>query len=122
MTCKLWAIVLVCSLIVCQAQQYSIYMDVNEPSGKTQTITLPWYPSLTLFNAMVQMVTYTNQNFTFDMSFASAQYGGFVTSINGIDNTETLYWLYSVNGQQAQVGVGEYQTNVGDKIVWEYTK
>jgi len=44
--------------------------------------------------------------------------GEFVTSINGNDGGGKKYWLYYVNGKEAEVGSGTYVTHNGEIIQW----
>lgn len=46
--------------------------------------------------------------------------GAFITSVNGIKNSDTEFWLYSVNGVDATVAADKYITKSGDRIKWEY--
>jgi hypothetical protein len=46
--------------------------------------------------------------------------GELVTSINGIPSTAENYWIFYVNGEQAQVGAGEYITKSTDQLSWRY--
>lgn len=46
------------------------------------------------------------------------QYGPFITSINGVDQTDSSAWTYTVNGEQPTVGAGEYVLNDGDVMEW----
>ena len=48
-----------------------------------------------------------------------SSFGEFVVSINGNDGGGTKYWLYYVNGQEANVGAGAYDTKASDKIEWK---
>ncbi|MDO4671058.1 MAG: DUF4430 domain-containing protein [Aerococcus sp.] len=45
---------------------------------------------------------------------------GFITSINHHKQDEKAkkYWLYTVNGETAQVGAKDYKLKAGDKIVF----
>lgn len=45
---------------------------------------------------------------------------GFISSINGHEQDEEagLYWTYTVNGEMATVGAGEYKLTPGDKVEW----
>lgn len=45
--------------------------------------------------------------------------GEYVVSINGEDGGGKKYWLYYVDGKQANVGAGEYQTKNGETIDWK---
>jgi len=50
--------------------------------------------------------------------------GFFVEEVNGIagDVENGMYWVYSVNGIEAQVGVSDYVLHDGDTVTWEYEK
>ncbi|MBU7014499.1 MAG: DUF4430 domain-containing protein [Theionarchaea archaeon] len=50
--------------------------------------------------------------------------GGFVTSINGIEQnpSENIYWIYYVNGELGQVGAADYVVEEGDEITWKLEK
>lgn len=51
--------------------------------------------------------------------------GAFVTEIDGEANDADGYvnrgWIYSVNGDIAKVGCGEYELKPSDIVRWEYT-
>ena len=50
--------------------------------------------------------------------FELEEEGGFITSIEGIeqDEDEGKYWMYSVNDEQPPVGAGEYELSAGDQV------
>lgn len=58
--------------------------------------------------------------------FGGREYTGigfFVDEINGVKNNEggnSKYWIYSINGQKAQVGISQYILQDGDIISWNY--
>lgn len=45
--------------------------------------------------------------------------GIFINEINGVKGEKSKYWIYSVNGQEASVGVSKYVLKGGDVIKWE---
>lgn len=51
-------------------------------------------------------------------NFDIEEEGGLISSIEGIEQDEDQgkYWFYSVNGEEAPVGAGEYELSVGDKV------
>ncbi len=55
------------------------------------------------------------------LTSAEATPEGFVTSINGLvaDDSKSEFWAFYVNGQQAAVGAGDYNSIAGDKIEWK---
>ncbi|EKD79614.1 MAG: hypothetical protein ACD_41C00025G0005 [uncultured bacterium] len=51
-----------------------------------------------------------------------ASLGTFVEGLGGVvsDKKTGLYWIYSVNGDKANVGVSSYQLQPGDTLSWNY--
>lgn len=49
---------------------------------------------------------------------------GFVTSIDGHkqDEKENKYWMYSINGKQAEKGVKETKVSDGDNVEFDLSK
>lgn len=48
-----------------------------------------------------------------------SDFGEFVTGIGDVDAEENVnFWAFYVNGEQAQVGAGTYETMEGDQIEW----
>lgn len=49
---------------------------------------------------------------------------GFISSINGVEQSEkeNKFWVYTVNNEQVTVGAGEYELLDGDQVVWELTE
>jgi hypothetical protein len=75
----------------------------------------------TVYDAMNIAQSLVENNF----SFKSKEYpslGIFVGEINGKKGGEGGYWIYSVNGEEANVGVSNYKVNNGDIISWKYEK
>ena len=48
--------------------------------------------------------------------------GVFITEINSQIGGRGSYWIYSVNGVEANVGVSNYKIKNGDIISWKYEK
>ncbi|WP_232824039.1 MULTISPECIES: DUF4430 domain-containing protein [Paraliobacillus] len=44
---------------------------------------------------------------------------GFITSIDGVEQSDDKYWLYEVNGEQANVGASEYELSSGDEVIFD---
>lgn len=44
--------------------------------------------------------------------------GVYVTAINGNSGNGKKYWIFYVNGKEAQVGAADYVTHNGDVIQW----
>ena len=58
--------------------------------------------------------------------FTSKEYSGLgtlITSINGKVSNQSrndLFWIYSVNGTKATIGVSQYVLAAGDVVSWSY--
>lgn len=46
--------------------------------------------------------------------------GFFIDELNGIKNGGGKYWVYSVNGAKATLGVEAYRPKPGERIVWTF--
>lgn len=73
-----------------------------------------------LFKVMNQLQTNT------DFRFSGRNFGGsmgfFVEEINGVKNDRSngKYWVYSINGEKAKIGVSNYLLKSNDIITWKY--
>lgn len=47
-------------------------------------------------------------------------FGTIVDSIDGMENTTELSWIYFINGESANVGADSYELKPGDVIEWRY--
>ena len=55
-----------------------------------------------------------------DVEIKSFDFGDMVTAIDGqASDGTTNFWAFYVNGQQATVGAGDYETKNGDQIEWK---
>lgn len=102
-----------------QADQENMVVTVNVTPNEdfnvqsaTETITVPVGASVT---EALDGTTYT-------IVTQNGDYGTYVTSINGIDSTDSTGWVYTVNGEQVTVGADEYQLNDGDVVEWTLTE
>ena len=55
-----------------------------------------------------------------DVQTQDSSLGSFVTSINGVENSEDHFWLFFVNDEMANSGADQFQTKNDDKIEWRY--
>jgi len=46
--------------------------------------------------------------------------GKLIEEINGVKNSGNNYWIYYVNGKEAQVGVSNYKIKAGDVVSWKH--
>lgn len=59
-----------------------------------------------------------------DLTIVTKQYdfGELVTAIGGTAASNNDFWLFTINGESASVGAGEYVVKNGDTIGFTYTK
>jgi len=43
-----------------------------------------------------------------------------VNEVNEIQNTNEKYWVYYINGEEAQTGISTYLIKPNDTIEWKY--
>ncbi len=57
-------------------------------------------------------------------NFDITEENSMISSIDGKkqDNKAEKYWIYSVNGKEAEVAASEYKLKAGDKVVWNLSK
>jgi len=55
-----------------------------------------------------------------EVDYTDSSSGAFINKINGIENTDSKYWSYSVNGVDGMVAADKYICKKGDKIKWQY--
>jgi len=70
---------------------------------------------------IMQKVKLENDKFDFKYTEHTGL-GAFINEINGIRGGEGGYWIYYVNGIEANVGVSNYKIKNGDVISWKYEK
>ncbi|SDB91593.1 protein of unknown function [Pelagirhabdus alkalitolerans] len=44
---------------------------------------------------------------------------GFITEIEGHSQTDSMFWVYEVNQEEAYVGAGEYELSDEDQVLFE---
>lgn len=57
-----------------------------------------------------------------DMRYSSAQKSMGVYKINGIGNSDSVWWVYTVNGKSPPLGCSGIKVNNGDTVNWKYIK
>ncbi len=71
----------------------------------------------TVYDAMKNLQKDKINNFSFNYKEYSGL-GIFVEEINGVGG-DGKYWIYTVNGNEASVGVSKFKLKSGDIINWE---
>ncbi|WP_458414462.1 DUF4430 domain-containing protein [Schinkia sp. CFF1] len=49
-----------------------------------------------------------------------SSYGPYINVINGLESAGTYYWAFYVNDEEASVGAGAYEPNVGETLSFRY--
>lgn len=57
-------------------------------------------------------------NENYDVEVQSFDFGDMVVSINGQSADATSFWAFYVDGEMAQVGAGDFETQDGQIIQW----
>lgn len=70
-----------------------------------------------VFDVMNKIKSDKNNNFDFKYK-EYPSLGVFVEEINGLKNGQDKYWIYYVNGKEAEVGISKYILKRGDIISW----
>jgi len=72
----------------------------------------------TVYDFMKSLNDDKKNNFNFNYK-EYPSLGIFVDGINGVKNEPNKYWIYYVNGKEAEVGVSNYILKDGDEILWK---
>ncbi len=56
------------------------------------------------------------------VKYKSSALGVFITAIDSIENSNGIYWVYSVNDSMPKVACDKFVTENGDKIKWHFRK
>jgi hypothetical protein len=57
---------------------------------------------------------------SFEIEVEEYDFGVFVKTINGLESSAEMAWIYFVNGESAQVAADQYSLNPGDVVEWKY--
>ena len=101
----------------------TVYPDPAKPPSLTFK-DIPWFPGITVIQAMVIADAMDPTDFTFRAVFASL-FGAFVDAINGLEDQGDNFWMLYVGNVAATVGVSESilieDQNTGNiDIEWKY--
>ena len=81
-----------------------IYQDPSQPP--TQLVGIPWYPGITVLQAMVIGQSMNPGSFSFRVIYHSF-FGAFVDLIDDIPDASPKFWMFSVSNNPSPVGVSE---------------
>ncbi len=55
-----------------------------------------------------------------DVGFTQSEMGVFVTTINGLENSESEFWVYYVDDEMGPVAADKFETKNDQTIEWKY--
>lgn len=93
-----------------------VEIDASAAEGETLILGAELDEGATAYDALVEVAD--------DVNASETDYGIYVQGINGLaegDYGSMSGWLYSVNGEMAEVGCSEYVLEDGDVVIWTYT-
>lgn len=82
-----------------------MFPDPQQPAAKSVP-GIPWFPGITVLQAMSIADSIIDTSFTFRVVYASF-YGAFVDMIDGVPDANGNYWILYIDGVQASTGVSE---------------
>lgn len=88
----------------------SITLRILSDSSGTPSRTIeniPWYPGITILDAMLIADGMFADTFTFTLTYTS-EYGAWLNAVDGKSNSNSEFWLFVVNGKQADEGVSSF--------------
>ena len=86
-------------------------LEINEVSYK-ESIT----EQISVYDFMQKLQAEGKINFK-DKNYSGM--GKFVEEINGLKSSQNKYWIYYINGKEANVGISNYKINPGDVVSWK---
>jgi hypothetical protein len=103
----------------------TISIKINDPSKPAVLIeNIPWFPGVTVLQAMIIGQEMFEKQFSFRAVYASF-FGAFIDMIDGTEDKDSNFWLFSINNKQSPVGVSEAilledQEDQNVEIEWNY--
>lgn len=109
------SIIIVTNSLNVETNTLTVTLEVNE-----QKYTLVYTNGDSLYTAMDKLKNETD--FRFSGRDFGRSLGYFVEEINGVKNDRSngKYWVYSINGEKAKIGVSNYLLKSNDIITWKY--
>lgn len=98
------------------ALSVSVTIDGTSAEGESTTAEVSVPEGATVYDALVATGA--------DVNASDSEYGMYVMGINGLaagDHGDMSGWLFTVNGEMAEVGCSQYELADGDAVVWTYT-
>jgi hypothetical protein len=105
------------SPISTEVDNQSVSVSINFGDGNEVTYTAAALGG----NAFELLEAAANEN-DIELVTESYDFGVFVKSIDGLESSEAMAWIYFVNGESGSVATDQYQLKAGDLIEWKYIK
>ncbi|MBM6774173.1 DUF4430 domain-containing protein [Olsenella profusa] len=97
------------------ALSVTVEIDATAADGEKTTSDVELPEGATAYDALVATGA--------DVNAQDSEYGMYVQGIDGLasgDHGDMSGWMYSVNGESAEVGCSEYTLSSGDVVTWTY--
>ena len=96
------------------SQNFTLIVD----SGSNDPLTLEYSETedLTAYDLLLR----AKEEGRVQFDVTEYDFGIFVSSINGVESSDDMAWIYFVNGESAQVAADQYQLESGDIVEWKY--
>ena len=88
------------------ANTISISVDPGDGTAPKQFTGIPWFPGITVLQAMVIGQSMNPGTFSFRVLYHSF-FGAFVDAIDDVADEDGKFWLFSVEDQPSSLGVSE---------------
>jgi hypothetical protein len=107
------------------ANTISISIDLGDGSAPKRVTGIPWFPGITVLQAMVLGQAMNPGSFSFRIVYHSF-FGAFVDMIDDTPDQGGEFWLFSIENQSSSVGVSEAiiledQSGEDIEVEWLFT-
>lgn len=94
------------------ANVYTIDVEIAASEDEPTNYQASVEKGQTAFQMLENLSANTNFEFTYD----EYDFGVMITSMRGITPDESHFWKFQINGNDASVGVSDYEVQEGDEI------
>lgn len=77
---------------------------------------VPWKDQITVYDALTRLTEENN----IEIETQQYDFGVFVESIDGYENTGERAWIYFVNSESGSVAADKHELSPGDLVEWRY--
>jgi hypothetical protein len=108
------SLIILFAIASCSGQNSGSKQDVSLPSGPDSlVITLVGQDSVSVFDLLKKEHSVK--------SWGTAM-GTYVAGIDSLENSSSVFWIYSVNDTMPQTASDKWLTHTGDKVQWHFRK